>query len=395
MNTASPLPDFSNTEIAFRPKGNQSLRRAVFLFEVLKYDRLVAFSKGLIRVAFRFRLPIGFILKPLIFNHFCGGETLKGCLPVVKSLDSTGVGVIPDFSVEGKSDEAAFERVKDEVMAAIALAAENRAVTFAVFKPTGLAPFSLWEQLSCDDWEKTQTSVDYLALKTRLDSIFGMAAAKKVPVLIDAEETWIQPGIDRIVRYYSRNCNKERVIVYNTAQMYRTDRLAFLQQELDLADAGGYLLGYKLVRGAYHEQEVERAMQLGLPVPVYTQKSDTDGAFNRALNFCFTHRERVAMCLATHNEESTLLLVHLLREAGDPTGQPISFAQLYGMSDHITFNLAAAGYPVSKYLPYGPLREVIPYLFRRAEENRSVDGQTGRELLNLKKEQARRREALR
>jgi len=391
MNTDYPVPDFTNTGIAYQLKGDKALRRAIFLFGMLRYDRMVTLAKNLVRFALGLRLPVGFVLKPLVFNHFCGGENLQKCLPVVQSLAKAGVSSIPDFSVEGKSDETAFERVKEEVMAAIALGKENPQVSFAVFKPTGVAPFDLWEQLSRDDWRNFPDSPTYQGLENRLDTIFAQAAAHKMPVLVDAEETWIQPGIDRMVRHYSEKYNKERVVVYNTVQMYRTDRLAFMQQELALAETGGYLLGYKIVRGAYHEQEMERAAKMGLPSPVFTRKEETDGAFNRALEFCFANRQRVAMCLATHNEESTLLLVHLLRTAGPGVAQPISFAQLYGMSDHITFNLAAAGYPVSKYLPYGPLREVIPYLFRRAEENRSVDGQTGRELLNLQSEQLRRR----
>jgi proline dehydrogenase len=383
--------DLGDTSVAFASKGKRELRRAVFLFGMLKNPAMVAFGKRVITAALNLRLPIGFIIRPLIFRHFCGGESLESCETVIARLGEYGVKVIPDFSAEGKEDDAAFDRVKGEVLKTIHLAARNTTVIAAVFKPTGIAPFALWEKLSTGEALSEEDAESHSRLTARLEEIFETAAQKNVPVMVDAEESWIQPAVDAVVRRFSEQYNINRVLVYNTIQMYRNDRLAFIEAELVRAESKGYSLGYKIVRGAYHEKEVERARLMGYPCPVFINKEETDEAYNAAMVFCFENRETIALCAATHNEQSTLLLARLLDEHKIKESSGISFAQLYGMSDNLTFNLAKAGYNVAKYLPYGPVREVIPYLFRRAEENRSVEGQTGRELTLLKQELSRRK----
>ncbi len=391
----SRLPDPDNTALAYKHMSNGAVRRALFLFTLMGQAGLMRFLRSTTLLAQKLGLPVSFIIKPLVFKHFCGGESLQEVLPDVAKLHQYGVGSIPDFSVEGKADDHAFDRVRDEVVATLKLAATTPGITHAVFKPTGIAPFALWEKLSAN---KPLTSTEQLMLErleSRLEAIFGKAFLAGIPVMVDAEETWIQPAIDQMIRKYSTRYNKERVIVYNTLQMYRRDRLGFLKEELEAARKNGYLLGFKLVRGAYHEQEIARALEKGYEVPVYTEKNGTDAAFDEAVKFCFAHREQISMCAATHNEQSTLLLADLIIGEAGQSGLPISFAQLYGMGDHLTFNLADSGFPVAKYLPYGPVKEVIPYLLRRAEENSSVSGQTGRELSNLKKEWKRRRQPAR
>jgi len=384
-------PDFSNTERAFHLQPDSGVRRARFLFGLLRYGWLMRILGGLTQLAIRLHLPVDFLIRRLIFNHFCAGETLSAAIPVMERLHRSGVHSIPDYSAEGKSDETSFERVCREVLGTLELSEENRAVSHAVFKPSGIGSFGLWEQLSTGATLHGADLEAFEKLELRLDRIFSEASRRGVAVMVDAEETWIQPAIDAMVRRYSSLYNRERVIVYNTLQMYRNDRLGFLASETELARREGYFLGYKIVRGAYHEQEIQRAEKMGYPVPVYTRKEETDSAYDEAVRFCFANREVIGCCVATHNEESTMRLARLLKADSNNEGHPFFFAQLYGMSDHITFNLAAAGFSVSKYMPYGPLREVIPYLLRRAEENRSVSGQTGRELYYLDKEWQRRR----
>ncbi len=380
-----------DTRIAFQAKSDRALRRSVFLFQLLQKSRLVNLGKQLTRSALKAGFPIGFVLKPLVFKQFCGGETLEQCLSVIENLQRYQVKAIPDFSVEGKVSGAAFDRVKKEVLRTIKLAAGHSGISFAVFKPTGIASFGLWEKLANGTELKGEDAVSEQKLKGRLDEIFEMAAIHKVPVFVDAEETWIQPAVDQMVRTYSERFNRDGPLVYNTVQMYRKDRLAFMETEMYRAERRGYYLGYKIVRGAYHEQEKSRAQKMGDPSPVFLHKDETDEAYNTAVTYCFEHRERISFCAATHNDNSTLLAARLLADHNLINDKRFSFAQLYGMSDHLTFNLAAAGFYTAKYLPYGPLKEVIPYLFRRAEENRTVEGETGRELFYLRKELLRRK----
>lgn len=382
-------PDFNNIQVGFAWRRTGELRKASFLFSMFRYKSLMVMLMGLTRMMIRMGIPIGWIIKPLVFRHFCGGESLDGAAGAMHRLAAAGVKSIPDFSAEGNATEKAFQRVKNEVLRSIRLAAAEPSVLFAVFKPTGLASFELWEKLSSDAVLTSGEADLKKKLEQHLDEIFNDASEYGVPVLVDAEETWIQPAIDRYIRTYSEKYNRDKVLVYNTVQMYRTDRLDFIRKELERALSKGYRLGYKVVRGAYHEKEQLRAKEMGYPSPVFSRKEDTDEAYNAALTYCFEHNGTIALCAATHNEQSTLLLARLLLENPDEH-LPVTFAQLFGMSDHLTFNLAAAGFTAAKYLPYGPVKEVLPYLIRRAEENRSVTGETGRELHYIRQELTRR-----
>jgi proline dehydrogenase len=390
-HTALKAVEPGNTGFAFGMRSMGELKRAAFIFSIFNNSWINTFLIRATQWAYRIRIPIDWLVKPLIFNHFCGGETLEKCRSTIGKMAEKGVRSIPDFSAEGKASVKAFERVKDEVKKAVMMASENSAILFAVFKPTGLAPFELWENLSSDAPQMKSEVAGKADLEQRMDEIFGLAAEMKVPVLVDAEETWIQPAIDHYIRHFSEKYNRERPIVYNTLQMYRTDRLEFIRKELTRAETKDYYLGFKLVRGAYHEKEQERARISGYPSPVFSKKEDTDDAYNEAIALCFEHRNRIAFCAATHNEQSTLLLTRLISTDMDESSLPVTFAQLFGMGDHLTFNLAAAGFIAAKYLPYGPVKEVIPYLIRRAEENKSVAGETSRELQLIRKEIRRRR----
>jgi len=348
---------------------------------------LIRLTRFLIRVGF----PIGWLIRPVVFKQFCGGESLHESLKVIRHLNAAGVKSIPDFSAEGNATDNAFHRVKEEVLQTIRLASKESSVIYAVFKPTGLASFDLWEKLSSGVVLLPDEANQKAKLEEYLEEIFTNASANDVPVLVDAEESWIQPAIDQYIRIFSEKYNRDKVLVYNTVQMYRTDRLDFIRRELERAVSRGYRLGYKIVRGAYHEKEQLRARDMDYPSPVFSRKEDTDEAYNAAITYCFEHNEWIALCAATHNEQSTLLLAKLMLEHREEIKLPVTFAQLFGMSDHLTFNLAAAGFTAAKYLPYGPVREVLPYLIRRAEENRSVTGETGRELRYIRMELTRRR----
>lgn len=386
------VPDFSNTAIAYENKSDKEIKKSIFVFRLMQWKPLMIFGRVLILVALKLRLPIGFIVKPVIFRHFCGGESIEKSLGTIEKLYDAKVTSVPDFSVEGKDCETSFNRVKDEVIKSIHLASQNVAISFAVFKPTGIASFKLWEKLSNKKNLTENESGQLTALYSRLDAIFDYAKKNDVPVFIDAEETWIQQGIDNIVREYSSKYNtSETVIVYNTVQMYRKDRLDFIKQEINTARANGYRLGYKLVRGAYFEKEHNRAKKSGYPTPLFSKKSDTDNAYDEAIKLCFNNRDHVSFCAATHNESSTKLLTDLIHNSRYENISGISFSQLYGMSDNLTFNLADAGFKVAKYLPYGRVKEVIPYLLRRIEENQSIQDQTNRELNNLLEELKRRK----
>lgn len=380
-----------STERAYSLKTIGELRKAKWIFSLFQHEKLMRFFIWSTRLLLSIRFPVKWFIRPMIFKHFCGGETLDECVRITRKLYSAGVKSIPDFSAEGNATPKAFMRVKDEVLQAIRMAAAEPSVLFAVFKPTGLSSIELWEKLSSDEILSSVETEQKKKLEGYLEEIFKEASASGVPVLVDAEETWIQPAIDSYIRIYSEKYNRDKVLVYNTVQMYRTDRLEFIRRELERAVSKGYRLGYKVVRGAYHEKEQLRAGEMNYPSPVFSHKEDTDEAYNAALAYCFEHRKNIALCAATHNEHSTLLLARLLLENSDEHKLPVTFAQLYGMSDHLTFNLAAAGFTAAKYLPYGPVKEVLPYLIRRAEENRSVTGETGRELLYIRQELTRRR----
>jgi len=384
---------FDNTEVAFRGKSKADLKRAYWLFKAVASRSMVKFGKWATNVALKVRLPINGMIRKTIFRQFCGGESIQKSIDASNDLASRNVKTILDYSIEGKTKEEDFDKTVQEIVGTIKEAEKNENIPFAVFKVTGICLFETLEKanegtenLSEEDRKK------YNKLIERVDTIAGEAHKRNVPLFIDAEESWIQNTIDDITYQMSLKYNKGTAIVYNTAQMYRHDRLEFLKDEIARAKKAGIKYGIKLVRGAYMEKERERAEEKGYPSPIQPDKEATDRDFNLALKVVVENINDVSFCAGTHNEESSLELVNLMKEHGIASDDPRAyFAQLLGMSDHISFNLADHGLMVAKYVPYGPIKEVLPYLIRRAEENTSVAGQTGRELALIMKERERRK----
>lgn len=387
------MPVFNNTEIAFKSKTNSELNNSYLLFNIIKRPWIVKSGSSLALFAIKYRLPIKGIIKATIFKQFCGGENIEDCSKTIKHLHEYGVGAILDYSVEGKESEMDFENTKKETIQTIFKASKNKeSIPFSVFKVTGLSPFDLLEKLSLEVELDAKCAAKKIKLWNRVDEICKTAFDNNVPIFIDAEESWIQPAIDNLANAMMAKYNKQKTIVYNTFQLYRHDRLNYLKTSLELANNHGYFLGAKLVRGAYMEKERERATKLGYLSPINESKEATDKLFNLALQFCVEHIDKISFCAGTHNEESSLFLAELMEKKGiAKNDKRIFFSQLFGMSDHISFNLANEGYNIAKYLPYGPVSEVLPYLIRRAQENTSVKGQTGRELSLIIKEKERRK----
>ncbi|NBX38047.1 MAG: proline dehydrogenase [Flavobacteriia bacterium] len=385
--------DFSNTEIAFSSKQPNDLTRAYWLFKVVSYPWIVKLGKRITPWMLRMGLPIKGIIKATIFKQFCGGETIDECSVRIEELGKFGVGTILDYSVEGKTSDDDFEETTRIILSTIEKAKNAPNIPFAVFKVSGIGRFDLLEKasdFSCSP--DTQSMEEINGVKRRFERICEAAAKHSVRLFIDAEETWIQPVLDTWTLEMMRNYNHQEAIIYNTVQMYRHDRLAFLHEQLKTARAEGFVYGVKLVRGAYMEKERERALKLGYPSPIQPDKTATDRDYDAALRFTVEHAKHFAVCAGSHNEESSRLLTALMQEANIPAEDPrFYFAQLLGMSDHISYNLANAGYRVAKYVPFGPVKEVLPYLLRRADENTSVAGQTGRELGLIQQERQRRR----
>ena len=382
---------FENTAVAFAGKNDADLKKAYWLFNLVSNPTLVKFGKVATNFALATHLPIKGLVKKTIFKQFCGGETIEECDNAIKYLKDNGVGAILDFSVEGKHEIEDFDRTAQEIIKTIEAASKNTNIPFAVFKLTGVTTFGLLQSWSNRTLTENDTQRKERATN-RINAICAKAFELNVPVFIDAEESWIQPAIDEIALNLMRKYNGEKAIIYNTAQLYRHDRLAYIKDLYHIAEQENFYVGLKIVRGAYMEKERDRAEEHNYPSPIQPNKLATDNDFNAALDFCLTHINRIAFCAGTHNEESSIKLTELLTQFNiAKNDERIYFAQLFGMSDHISFNLADHGYNVAKYLPYGPVKEVLPYLIRRAEENTSVKGQTGRELGLITKELKRRK----
>jgi len=406
-HTVAPI-SFENTENAFAYKTNNELKKADFLFSSMSYSSLVKLGTRLTPWAIRSGLPVKGIIRNTIFSQFVGGESLEETASVAKKLGEYHVQVILDYGVEGGDDgENGFDHACDEFIRVINYASTQPNIPFMSIKVTGLARLGLLEKLDhsvelnagslMKRYAKAVESLtedekaEWQRVQHRMSRICNVAAAKNVGVLIDAEETWIQDPVDVITILMMEQFNKEKVIVYNTLQLYRHDRLKFLMDSLEAAELRNFMLGAKLVRGAYMEKERKRATDLGYASSIQPDKESTDRDYNAALQFCIEHIDRIALIVASHNDYSNLYATELLQQKGLPLDHPhVHFSQLYGMSDNITFNLAKAGCSVSKYLPFGPIKHVIPYLMRRAQENSSMSGQTGRELGLIKKERKRR-----
>jgi proline dehydrogenase len=384
---------FENTEIAFKSKTNKDLNRAYWLFKIVGNHSMVHFGKSATNFAIKYKFPIKGLIKKTIFKQFCGGESINECEETMQTLNSFGIGTILDYSVEGKTSQEDFEATVNEIIATIQKGKGNPTIPFAVFKVTGIARFGILEK--ANNLNTTLTSEEKTELNNvidRIDRICKSAFDADLSVFIDAEETWIQDTIDRIAVDMMKKYNKTKTIVFNTAQMYRHDRYDYLSKEINLARNEGYFFGIKLVRGAYMEKERLRAEEKGYPSPIQPDKASSDKDFNRALELIIENIDIVSLCAGTHNEESSYLLTQLIEKNGlKKDDSRIYFAQLLGMSDHISYNLAFDSYKVAKYVPYGPIEEVLPYLLRRADENTSVAGQTSRELGLIMKERQRRK----
>ena len=382
--------NFDNTAIAFRDKTNLELKKAYLLFSFFAYPWLLKTGTTLANLTVRYNLPFQFLIRWTVFSQFCGGENIQDCQKSISRLASNGISSILDYSLEGKETEDFFDQATEEIFNTILAAqAQPENISFSVFKLTGICQFSLLERKSAGAMA-AEDQAAWERVKQRVDRLCKAAFERGVRLLIDAEESWIQDAIDELAHEMMRKYNREQAIIYNTIQLYRHDRLAFLQRAVAQANQEGFHYAAKLVRGAYMEKERLRAEQMGYLSPIQLTKADTDRDYDAALDFCVQHD--IAICAGSHNESSNLLLAELLNKyQKSPNDSRFYFAQLLGMSDHISYNLAAAGFRVAKYVPYGPIREVIPYLIRRAQENSSVEGQTGRELRLIIQELDRRK----
>ena len=384
--------NFDDTKAVFAHKTNWDLRKSYYLFSILQHSLLVKIGSFLLKIFFFLRIPIKKLIKMTIFNQFCGGENIQDCSKRIIELYEFGIGTILDYSVEGKENESDFEKTKEEIIQTILFSAKNSKIPFTVFKITGLGKSSLIKKASLDFQSLEDNELVELNLVAmRVDEVCRVASENRVSVFVDAEDSWCQDYIDKVVESMIFKYNNEFSIVFNTIQLYRHDRLQYMKDLISRCNSNGKKLGLKLVRGAYMEKEREHASKKNYQDPIQKDKQATDNDFTKAVEFCIENIETVSFCVGTHNEKSILHLTDLMKKkAFKKNDSRIWFAQLLGMSDHISFNLSKEGYNVAKYVPYGPIKEVLPYLIRRAEENTSVSGQTGRELSLIKIELERR-----
>lgn len=391
MSVSERFIDFNNTEIAFKSVSTPNLIKAKVIFQSFGNQFLATKGPRLLKWALEKNLPISSVVRYTIFNQFCGGVTVDDCMSRVKELGAKGIGSILDYSAEGLGRDEDFEDSFLEMLRVIKYAAKEKTIPFVVFKVTGLGPFELLEKISEG---RTLSDTDLKVakeLRRRVFEICDSAAKNDVRVLIDAEESWIQHAIDDIASEMMTTFNQEKPIIYNTVQMYRHDRLAFLKQTHKDLQQKKRIAAFKVVRGAYMEKERQRAKDLGYRDPIQPDQAATDRDFNAALSFCLENMDSMALFAGTHNEASTRYLIELISRFNLARNHArIEFSQLLGMSDNLSFNLAHAGFNVSKYVPYGPIKSVMPYLIRRAEENTSIKGQAGRELTLINAELVRR-----
>lgn len=389
-----PSISFDNTEVAFASKTEADLNRSYMLFTLVSRPSWVKIGRIMTHTALGLHLPIKKLIKATIFKQFCGGEDIADCEKTINSLATYRIGAILDYSVEGKDAESDFDYTAKEIIETIKRAKGDKNIPFCVFKPTGMARFALLEKVTAKVQLSEVEGQEWERVKKRVHRVCKQAADAGVPIFIDAEETWIQQAIDDMTTELMMEFNTSKAIVYNTLQLYRKDRVDFLKKAHQHATENKYHLGLKLVRGAYMEKERERAAAMNYPDPIHLSKEDCDAHYDKALDYCVQHIQNIAICAGTHNEKSSMHLVTLIKEHKVALNDSrIYFSQLLGMSDHISYNLSAAGYNVVKYVPYGPVKNVLPYLIRRAEENTSVKGQTGRELSLIIKEKQRRKKS--
>lgn len=383
---------FENTSTAFTLKSDSELERAYFLFKMISMQPLVRIGTAATNFALKANLPVEGLIRSTVFDHFCGGVNEEDCLSVIDKLYTEGVSSVLDYSVEGKETEEQFDNALEKILKIIRFGDEREAMPIVVFKPTGFGRFHLYQKRTEGKAFTEVEQQEWDRVVGRFDAVCKLAKEKDIEVLIDAEESWMQDAADDLVEEMMRRFNKDVTIVYNTLQLYRWDRFDYLKQLHDRAKADGFKLGMKIVRGAYMEKERNRAEERGYTSPICENKKATDDNFNQTLDYILHHLEDISVFIGTHNESSCYLAMELMEKFNiSKDDNRIWFGQLYGMSDHISFNLAASGYNVAKYIPFGPVKDVMPYLIRRAEENTSVAGQTNRELSLLKTERDRRK----
>ena len=383
---------FDNTQIAFSLKSDTELERAYFLFKLIANEPLVRIGTAVTNFALKASLPVEGLIRATVFDHFCGGVNEDDSLKVVDKLFTKGVSSVLDYSVEGKEEEEQFDAVLEKTLKLIEFAKEKKAIPFAVFKPSGFGRIDLYEEVSLGKKLNLSEFDEWNRVVARFEKVCKASYDSDVALLIDAEESWMQDAVDNLVEEMMVKYNKSKPIVFNTLQMYRWDRLDYLKKLHEKAKAEGIFIGMKLVRGAYMEKENERAIEKGYPTPICASKEATDENYDAAVKYMVDHLDMMSIFEGTHNEASTYFLMNLMEEKGiKSTEDKIWFGQLYGMSDNISYNLADSGYNVAKYLPFGPVKDVMPYLIRRAEENTSVAGQTSRELAMIKAERDRRK----
>lgn len=393
IKSTSQQIDFSNTEIAFAHKSNAEMRQAYWLFKLMNNTKLVNFGTPFLTAALKLHLPIKWAIKGTIFKQFCGGENIEQCTITIKELGKSHVGAILDYSVEGEKNEKAFDATCEETIATIRKAAAQPNIPFSVFKVTGLAPFALLEKKQAGTTFTAEENAAWDKVYDRVNRICAMAAEMQVRIFFDGEETWIQDTIDTLCYEMMDKYNKLMPIVFNTYQIYRWEAILNLKAAVNIAKEKGYYFGAKLVRGAYMEKERARAEAMGYKDPIQPNKQSTDADYDAAMLFCLDHLQFVSFCAGTHNENSSKLLANEMISRGiDKSDERIYFSQLLGMSDNISFTLAKLGFNVAKYVPYGPVASVMPYLVRRARENTSIAGQSSREFNLIEKEMERRKQ---
>nr|WP_321244678.1 proline dehydrogenase family protein [uncultured Psychroserpens sp.] len=389
MNTTTL---FDNTEVAFALKNDSQLERAYFLFKMISYQPMVRIGTAATNFAIKANLPVEGLIRSTVFDHFCGGVNEEDCLPVIDKMFTKGVCSVLDYSVEGKEEESTFDEARDKILKIVKFADEKEAMPIVVFKPTAFGRFHLYQKLGEGKTLTDEEQAEWNRALDRFYEVCALAKEKDVEVLIDGEESWMQDAADDLCELLMRKYNTIKPIVYNTLQTYRWDRLDYLKSLHERAKAENFKVGIKIVRGAYMEKERNRAEEKGYKSPICESKLSTDENFDTCMSYILNNLNEISLFIGTHNEQSCYLAMNMMAEMGiEKTDNNVWFGQLYGMSDHISYNLAEQGYNVAKYVPFGPVKDVMPYLIRRAEENTSVAGQTSRELNLLKQEKKRRK----
>jgi len=385
-------PNFENTATAFELKSDSQLERAYFLFKMISNEPLVRIGTAATNFAIKAHLPVEGLIRATVFDHFCGGVNEKDCLPIIDNMYSKGVYSILDYSAEGKEVDNQFDFTMEKTLEILDFVKEKDAMPFAVFKPTGFGRLKIFEKVSANIALDEKETAEWSRIVNRFEKVGQKAHDLEVSLLIDAEESWMQKAADDLVLDMMRKFNKQKTIVFNTFQMYRWDRMDYIKNLYKMATEENFKIGAKIVRGAYMEKENDRAIDKGYQSPICKSKQETDENFDASIDYMMAHLDTFTIFSGTHNEQSCIKLIDIMQKQDiKPNDERIWFGQLFGMSDHITYNLAAHGYNSVKYLPYGPVRDVMPYLIRRAEENTSVAGQTSRELALLQKERKRRK----